>query len=133
MDRKNRQAIKQAIQPANGSLNPNTNISAIIYPTKGDSFTNGLSSRNQRAAVRQTVKYFESSEEEEEEDEEEDNEVDGEQKKEEGNEKSESDSVVEEEESEESEEEEKPVSRKGATRNTKKPAPLAKKPVQKQK
>jgi len=48
MDRKNRQAIKQAIQPVNSSLK---STNGITFSAK-DSFTNGLSSRNQRAAVR---------------------------------------------------------------------------------
>ena len=60
MERKNKQAIMQAIQPAqtkNSSARDNTSVNG---------FSNS-GGRYQRAAMRQTVKYFESSEEEDEE------------------------------------------------------------------
>lgn len=73
MDRKNKQAIMQAVQPVHPSAASHNMASG---PTAKDTshMSNAAwsSSRTQRAAVRQTIKYFESSEDEDDEDEDDD-------------------------------------------------------------
>ena len=68
MDRKNKQAIMQAVQPVQQTSHMASNNAK---DTSNMSMAAWSSSRQQRAAVRQTIKYFESSEEEEEEEEDE--------------------------------------------------------------
>ena len=68
MDRKNKQAIMQAVQPVQQSSRM---AGDNAKDAGGMSMAAWSSSRQQRAAVRQTIKYFESSEEEEEEEEDE--------------------------------------------------------------
>ena len=73
MDRKNKQAIMQAVQPVHTSAAAHNMASGPnAKDTSHMSNAAWSSSRTQRAAVRQTIKYFESSEDEDDEDEEDD-------------------------------------------------------------